>query len=51
MEETCCNNEKAMFKFYITANLKVRARRYPNSKLNKNILYKEVLKSLKIGII
>ena len=42
--------KKAMFKFYITANLKVRARRryLEFKKLNKNILYKEVLKSLKI---
>ena len=41
--------KKAMFKFYITANLKVRARRryLEFKKLNKNILYKEVLKSLK----
>ena len=40
----------AMFKFYITASLKVRAKRrfreYRN--LNKKISYKEVLKSLKI---
>ena len=40
----------AMFKFYITASLKVRAKRrfreYKN--LNKKISYKEVLKSLKI---
>ncbi len=41
--------KRAMFKFYITANLKVRARRryLEFKKLNKNILYKEVLKSLK----
>ena len=40
----------AMFKFYITASLKVRAKRrfkeYKN--LNKKISYKEVLKSLRI---
>tara|TARA_B100001027_G_scaffold166704_1_gene118567 strand:- start:1627 stop:2283 length:657 start_codon:yes stop_codon:yes gene_type:complete len=40
----------AMFKFYITASLKVRAKRrfreYRN--LNKKISYKEVLKSLRI---
>ena len=40
----------AMFKFFITASLKVRAKRrfeeYKN--LNKKITYKEVLKSLKI---
>ena len=41
--------KKAMFKFYITANLKVRSRRryLEFKKLNKKILYKEVLKSLK----
>ena len=40
----------AMFKFYITASLKIRAeRRYLEYiKLNKKILYKDVLKSLKI---
>ena len=40
----------AMFKFYITANLKIRAkRRYIEyKKLNKKISYKEVLKSLRI---
>ena len=39
----------AMFKFFITANLKTRAkRRYLEYKrLNKNITYKEVLKSLR----
>ena len=40
--------KNAMFKFYITANVKIRARRrfdeYKN--LNKSITYKEVLKSL-----
>ena len=43
----------AMFKFYITANLKIRAkRRYKEfKKLKKKISYKEVLKSLKKGII
>jgi len=40
----------AMFKFFITANINVRAkRRYLEyKKLNKKIKYKEVLKSLKI---
>ena len=40
----------AMFKFYITASLKIRAkRRYKEYKsLNKKISYNEVLKSLKI---
>ena len=40
----------AMFKFYITASLKVRAKRRYNEykKLNKKITYNEVLKSLKI---
>ncbi len=40
----------AMFKFYITASLRIRAeRRYLEYiKLNKKILYKDVLKSLKI---
>ena len=40
----------AMFKFYITANLKIRAyRRFKEYKsLNKKISFKEVLKSLKI---
>ena len=40
----------AMFKFYITASLKIRAkRRYIEYKeLNKKISYKEVLKSLRI---
>ncbi len=39
----------AMFKFYITANIKIRARRRYNEykKLNKKITYKEVLKSLR----
>jgi cytidylate kinase len=39
----------AMFKFYITANLKVRARRryLEFKKLKKRILYKDVLKSLR----
>ena len=39
----------AMFKFYITANLKIRAkRRYKEfKKLKKKISYKEVLKSLR----
>ncbi len=39
----------AMFKFYITANLKVRARRRYNEfkKLKKNISYIDVLKSLR----
>ena len=39
----------AMFKFYITANLKIRARRRFNEfkKLKKKITYKEVLKSLR----
>ncbi len=39
----------AMFKFYITASIEVRARRRFNEyrDLNKNITYKEVLKSLK----
>ena len=43
----------AMFKFYITASSKIRAeRRYLEYiKLNKKILYKDVLKSLKIRII
>ena len=38
-----------MFKFYITANLKVRARRRYNEfkKLKKNISYIDVLKSLR----
>ena len=42
----------AMFKFYITANLKIRAkRRYLEyKKLGKKISYKDVLKALKIGI-
>ena len=41
--------KKATIKFYITANLKVRAkRRYLEfKKVNKKISYKEVLKSLK----
>ncbi|MBD1157730.1 (d)CMP kinase [Pelagibacterales bacterium SAG-MED17] len=40
----------AMFKFYITANVKIRAkRRFKEYKeLNKKITYKEVLKSLRI---
>ena len=40
----------AMFKFYITASLKIRAkRRFKELKsLNKKITYKEVLKSLRI---
>ena len=38
----------AMFKFFITANLEVRARRrYQEYKKLKNISYKKVLKSLK----
>ena len=39
----------AMFKFYITASLKIRARRRLNEykSLNKKITFKEVLKSLK----
>ncbi len=39
----------AMFKFYITANIKIRARRRFNEykQLNKKITYNEVLKSLK----
>ena len=39
----------AMFKFYITANLNIRAKRryYEYKKLKKNLTYKEVLKSLK----
>ena len=39
----------AMFKFYITANIKIRARRRCNEykKLKKKITYKEVLKSLR----
>tara|TARA_Y100000768_G_scaffold369059_1_gene333612 strand:- start:295 stop:963 length:669 start_codon:yes stop_codon:yes gene_type:complete len=39
----------AMFKFYITANLEVRARRryHEYKKLKKKISYKKVLKSLK----
>ena len=39
----------AMFKFYITASLKVRARRryYEYRELKKKISYKDVLKSLK----
>ena len=42
--------KNAMFKFFITASVKVRAeRRYMEYKrLNKKITYKEVLKSLKI---
>ena len=41
--------KNAMFKFYITANINVRAmRRYKEYKaLKKKITYKEVLKSLK----
>ena len=41
--------KKSMFKFYITANVKIRAkRRYLEyKKLNKQITYNEVLKSLK----
>tara|TARA_Y100001935_G_scaffold66534_1_gene55995 strand:- start:2178 stop:2834 length:657 start_codon:yes stop_codon:yes gene_type:complete len=41
--------KKATFKFYITANLKIRANRrfIELKKLNKQITYKEVLKSLK----
>lgn len=40
----------AMFKFFITASIKIRAlRRYKELKtLNKSIYYKEVLKSIKI---
>ena len=39
----------AMFKFYITASLKIRARRRYKEykKLKKNVSYKEVLKNLK----
>ena len=39
----------AMFKFYITASIEVRAKRrfYEYQKLKKKITYKEVLKSLK----
>ena len=39
----------AMFKFYITANVKVRARRRFNEfrKIKKNISYNQVLKSLR----
>ena len=39
----------AMFKFYITANITIRAKRRYNEykKLNKKITYKEVLKSLR----
>ena len=39
----------AMFKFYITANIKIRARRRFNEykQLNKKITYNEVLKSLR----
>ena len=42
--------QDAMFKFYITANLKIRAkRRFDEYKsLKKKITYKEVLKSLRI---
>ena len=42
--------KKAMFKFYITANINIRAkRRYDEyRKLDKKIRYSEVLKSLKI---
>ena len=42
--------KNAMFKFFITANIKTRAlRRYKELKLlNKRITYKEVLKSIKI---
>ena len=42
--------KNAMFKFFITANIKTRAlRRYKELKLlNKRIPYKEVLKSIKI---
>ena len=40
----------AMFKFYITANLKIRAKRRFNEykSLNKKITYNEVFKSLKL---
>ena len=40
----------AMFKFFITANLQIRAKRRFNEyrELNKEITYKEVLKSLRI---
>ena len=43
----------AMFKFYITANIKVRAkRRYLEyKKIGKNISHNQVLKSLKNRII
>ena len=42
--------KKAMFKFFITANIKTRAlRRYKElKKFNRKITYKEVLKSIKI---
>ena len=42
--------KKAMFKFFITANTKIRVlRRYKELKsFNKSITYKEVLKSIKI---
>ena len=38
-----------MFKFYITANITIRAKRRYNEykKLNKKITYKEVLKTLR----
>ena len=41
--------KNAMFKFYITASLKIRAKRRFNEykNLNKKITYKEVLKTLK----
>ena len=40
----------AMFKFYITANIKIRAKRrfIEYKELNKKITYKQVLKSLRI---
>jgi cytidylate kinase len=42
--------KNAMFKFFITANIKTRAlRRYKELKLlNRRITFKEVLKSIKI---
>ena len=41
--------KNAMFKFFITANIKTRAKRrfHEYKKLNKNISYNDVLKSLK----
>ena len=44
--------KKATIKFYITANIKVRTKKkyFEFKKINKKIYYKEVLKSLKIGL-